>query len=91
MDTRIRELLMAAFDAMHEQEDSDHSPQREEFAFHLHECIDDFASFIAAMSPDADPEKTAQFLVGFLTHVVPHMNAAGALFLGKISDPFVVG
>jgi hypothetical protein len=40
-------------------------------------------------NPDLSDEETASALViGFLYHVVPHLNAAGRLLLDEISDPF---
>jgi hypothetical protein len=35
-----------------------------------------------------DAEAASALVIGFLYHVVPHLNAAGRLLLDEISDPF---
>jgi hypothetical protein len=86
-ETMVRELFSAAFDAMHEADET-HEERRAEFAFHLDECVDDFRAFLDAVAKRTDPDTMSTFLVGFLAHAVPHLNAAGRLLLGKIADPF---
>jgi hypothetical protein len=36
----------------------------------------------------ADLHEATVLIIGFLYHVIPHLNAAGRLLLDHISDPF---
>jgi hypothetical protein len=33
-------------------------------------------------------KEATTFIIGFLYHVIPHLNAAGNLLLDKVPDPF---
>ena len=40
-------------------------------------------------NPDKyDEDYTSNFLIGFLYHVIPHIDAAGRLLLDQVSSPF---
>ena len=95
--TAIQSVMKQAFDRARIDiraimPDVEYERCRDDFAFHLFDCFDDFESLIESFrSLDGlNPEEAVQFLMGFLYHVVPHLNAAGALLLGDIPTSFSV-
>jgi len=66
------------------------SQRRFDFIFHMLDWARDARQFVDLLDhPEKYDKKTAeQFLIGFLFHVIPHLNAAGRLLLDEISDPF---
>ena len=64
--------------------------QRYDFAFHMADWASDLERMADLLrDPDRmDLEEASTFVIGFLYHVVPHLNAAGRLLLDEIRDPF---
>jgi hypothetical protein len=74
----------------HELNHSDYERRKRDFVFHMTDWQSDLEQLINFFErPDRLTEEAASSLViGFLYHVVPHLNAAGRLLLDRISDPF---
>ena len=94
--THVEEAQGKVFDALREELRGELTPaeyqrRKHEFIFHMLDWKDDIDRFARWLdNPDAtDAEEASTFVVSFLIHVVPHLNAAGRLLLGKIEDPFV--
>jgi hypothetical protein len=89
--TTINELLEDTFDAFQDVEDAlAHSQKKADFVFHMTDWVDDLEK-IAELFKDPsklDRKASRQFIFGFLAHVIPHLNAAGRLLIGEVSDPF---
>jgi hypothetical protein len=88
-------LLGAVFDDYHEgprktENAADYEIRKRDFVFHMTDWLDDLKELTALYDhPDrADVPKACISLIGILYHVIPHLNAAGRLFLGNIPDPF---
>jgi hypothetical protein len=66
--------------------------RRHDFVFHLMDCKDDLKRLAQIFDhPEhMDEEAVSNFLIGFLYHVPPHLNAAGRLLLDEIKDPFSI-
>lgn len=87
----LEQLLADIFDDLREDHDPlRHAERRRDFVFHMTDWLNDFKDLAALYDqPEkADLKKARTFLIGFLIHVIPHLNAAGRLLLDKISDPF---
>jgi hypothetical protein len=94
-DHELRQLLGHVFD--HAQEGlraelpaDEYERRRHDFVFHMTDWAGDLTRFMELVGrPDEWKTKAATtFLIGFLYHVVPHLNAAGRLLLDHIPDPF---
>jgi hypothetical protein len=68
----------------------DYEKIKRDFVFHMTDWADDLRRLHAmADAPDVwQTEEATRFLIGFLYHVVPHLNAAGRLLLDKLPDTF---
>jgi len=93
--THVEEALGKVFDTLREELRRELSPaeyqrQKNDFIFHMLDWKDDVDRFARWLdNPDAtDAEDSSTFVVSFLMHVAPHLNAAGRLLLDKIEDPF---
>jgi hypothetical protein len=92
---RIELLLEKLFDSQRE-EWKDELPfeefekLRHDFVFHMTDWKDDLERLAALFNnPDRQAEEnTSVLLLGFLHHVVPHLNAAARLLVGDIESPF---
>jgi hypothetical protein len=91
----IKNLLGKVFDAASgglraELPADEYERRRYDFVFHMTDWADDLEQMAGWFkSPRRfDEEAAATFVIGFLYHVVPHLNAAGRLLLDDISDPF---
>jgi hypothetical protein len=65
--------------------------RRHDFVFHMLDWGSDLSEISALID---DPEtmsvkEATTLIIGFLYHVVPHLNAAGRLLLDEIPDAFV--
>lgn len=94
-DKQLRSLLRRVFDSCREDLKSELSAEeyeqrRLDFVFHMLDWESDLVRFAEIVAhPEAqDKRETEEFLIGFLYHVVPHLNAAGRLLLDKIPDTF---
>jgi hypothetical protein len=92
---RLLQLLEAVFDQLHEEDRKNMAPllyerRRHDFAFHMTDWLRDLES-LGKLYQDPGQvslEKATRFLIGFLYHVIPHLNAAGRLLLDEIPDAF---
>jgi len=92
---RFEDLMVRIFDDhrddIREEFGADeHERRRRDFAFHMTDWTGDLERMAALFQdPDRlDLEQATVFVIGFLYHVIPHLNAAGRLLLDEISDPF---
>lgn len=93
--TQVEELLGEVFDGAREGLRSELPPEeyerrRHDFVFHMVDWKDDLErlAHLFKKPEGLDAEGASNLLIGFLYHVVPHLNAAGRLLLDKIDDPF---
>lgn len=91
----LKKLLGEVFDAAREGlreglDDATYQERRREFVFHMSDWLSDLEGvrMLFQRPEKADPDEACTFLIGFLYHVVPHLNAAGRLLLDEIRDPF---
>jgi|ERR1043165_790562 hypothetical protein len=83
-----RDMLRAIYDELRDRATPNYENTREDFAFHILECVDDISELLRLLDQPKEAAAAARQIVGFLYHVVPHMNAATRLLLGEIPDPF---
>jgi hypothetical protein len=94
-DPKLLRLLEAAYDSFQEEQRDEltaeeYERRRFDFAFHMTDWLSDLKGY-SKLVEDPGSQKTddaTHFLIGFLYHVVPHLNAAGRLLLDRIPDPF---
>jgi|YelNatPaOPRAMG01_1025707.scaffolds.fasta_scaffold179823_1 hypothetical protein len=93
--SKVEQLLGRVFDGAREGLRENLDPQeyekrRHDFVFHMTDWLGDLEQLADLFNrPDQQDEESASALViGFLYHVVPHLNAAGRLLLDEIGDPF---
>jgi hypothetical protein len=94
-DSELERLLASIFDGAREGLREELTPdeyekRRHDFVFHLTDWRDDLERFAALFQhPDhQDEDSASELIIGFLYHVIPHLNAAGKLLLDEINDPF---
>lgn len=92
----LEKLLGSVFDDLRagsraELSPEDYARRRHDFVFHMLDWQDDLEKLAGLFRrPNSIEEDGAStLLVGFLSHVVPHLNAAGRLLLDQIDDPFI--
>jgi hypothetical protein len=62
---------------------------RRDFVFHMTDWLSDLDHLVAIYKhPERVDAEQASEIVGFLYHVIPHLNAAGRLLLDDIPDAF---
>jgi hypothetical protein len=68
----------------------DFERHKHDFAFHMTDWYTEIQPLQRLFDSPRQwsDDAAAAFVVGFLHHVVPHLNAATRLLLGAISDPF---
>lgn len=86
----IESLLEQVFDDLQKMDDqSEHDRGKQEFVFHMTESIDDLRGLSALLeTPGNDRSEASKKIAGLFYHLIPHLNAAGRLLLGRIPDPF---
>jgi hypothetical protein len=92
---KLLKLLADIFDDMRKDDRKElgravYEQQRHDFAFHMTDWLADLEGLHKLFDQQdiVDRETARTFLIGFLYHVVPHLNAAGRLLVGEITDPF---
>ena len=87
----IEECLREIFDVLVEyNQANDHDNNRELFVFHMVDWLQDFEDLynqydmFGKPEVEIDCEKSNETVIGFLYHVVPHLNAAYSLLLNDI-------
>ncbi len=93
--SKLKEILGRVYDGAREGPGDDltaeeYENRRRDFVFHMTDWEDDLKELVELFEkPDQhDEEAACIFVIGFLYHVVPHLNAAGRLLLDEIGDPF---
>src|SRR5439155_8797625 len=93
-DPKLRKLLGKVFDLMRGDErkagDQDaYKTHRLDFVFHMTDWLKDLEELRELYEhPEKNtPEEASTRVIGFLVHVLPHLNAAGRLLLDEVSDP----
>ena len=94
---QLEELLGRVFDGAREGlreniEPVDYAQRRRDFIFHMTDWKPEVQQLadLYKNSEGRDEIATADFLIGFLYHVIPHLHAAGRLLLDDVLDPFAV-
>jgi hypothetical protein len=94
-DTHLRKLLGEVFESAQdglrdELSSKEYERRKQDFVFHMTDYVGDMARFaaIVARPEEWESEAATTFLIGYLYHVIPHLNAAGRLLLDHIPDPF---
>ena len=93
---RLEQVIASVFDGATECSPSDighaeYEKRQHEFIFHMTDWRKDLQELSNMFqNPDKyDEEVASALIIGFLYHVIPHINAAGRLLLGKVPDPFL--
>jgi hypothetical protein len=68
----------------------EYNRRRHDFIFHMTDWLNDLHRLTALYKNPAkqDPDDAGTEVIGFLYHVIPHLNAAGRLLLDEVGDPF---
>jgi len=92
---KTKELLSHVFDRLRRGLRKDISPdeyeqKRHDFVFHMTDWEKDLRELTALFERpgQTDLGTACNHVVGFLYHVIPHLNAAGRLLLDEIPDAF---
>jgi hypothetical protein len=93
--SQLEHLLGQVFDEAREGlreslDPAEYEKRRQDFVFHMTDWKRDLEQLTHLFrNPDQSNEEAASTLViGFLYHVLPHLNAAGRLLLDDVADPF---
>jgi hypothetical protein len=94
--SQIEQLLGQVFDLARQGlretlDPEEYERRRRDFIFHMIDWRDDLERLADWFKhpEQLEAESAGSFLIGFLYHVIPHLNAAGRLLLDEIGDPFV--
>ena len=93
-DATLKGLLGQAFEiARQRSEDQSFEDHKFDFVFHMTDWRKDLETLHQMFSfPERwDADAACVFLIGFLSHVIPHLNAAGKLLVDNVGDPFCRG
>jgi len=95
-DPKLLRLLEKVYDSFQEEQRDElpaeeYDRRRFDFAFHMTDWLSDLKGYSKLVEEPGSfkTDDATHFLIGFLYHVVPHLNAAGRLLLDRIPDPFV--
>jgi len=90
MEDEARNILRAVYSEVRESHELEYGNEQEAFSFHMSECLDDMEGVVSLLKTSSEPAGVvARRIVGFLYHVVPHLNAAARLLLNGVPDSFV--
>ncbi|HEY2839278.1 MAG TPA: hypothetical protein VGJ26_09025 [Pirellulales bacterium] len=92
----LEDLLGAVFDDARDQrlpeseEPADYAMWKQDFIFHMTDWMEDMEKLrqLFANPRVHNTEDASRFVVGFLYHVIPHVETAGRLLLNDIPNPF---
>ncbi len=94
-NSKVERLLADVFDAAREAlrktlASQEYQKRKDEFVFHMTDWLGDLQRLTTLVDhPERFDEESASLLVvGFLYHVIPHLNAAGTLLLDEVANPF---
>ncbi len=87
---KLQKFLGEVFDSCQDESSADHDQRRHDFVFHMTDWKADLLRFadLVRHPEKIDSADASEFVIGFLYHVVPHLNAAGRMLLDRIPDPF---
>jgi hypothetical protein len=85
----VDQLLRQVFGEVRDRAEPGYEKHCDDFVFHMTDWLHDMEG-LQRLYRELNDSSTdaAEFVIGFLCHVIPHLNAAGRLLLGEISDPF---
>lgn len=93
--SKLEQLLGQVFDGARDGlrdslDSQEYERRKHDFVFHMTDWSRDLEQLTALFhQPDRlDEDSASALVIGFLYHVVPHLNAAGRLLLDEIVDPF---
>jgi hypothetical protein len=92
---QLEDLLGKVFDGAREGlrghiPPDDYAQRRRDFIFHMTDWKEEIQQLANLFNTpgEKDQNGASDFLIGFLYHVIPHLNAAGRLLLDDVLDPF---
>lgn len=92
----LKKLLAKIYDSLNshlrkEKPSAVYQLMRHDFVFHMTDWLNDLKRLNDIYdAPDKVRLRDAERdIIGLLYHVIPHLNAAGRLLLGDVSDPFL--
>ncbi|HXG12043.1 MAG TPA: hypothetical protein VNK04_19975 [Gemmataceae bacterium] len=95
IDPKLERLLKQVYDGAREglrkaEDPAAYKKLRYDFVFHMTDWMSDLERLreLYQHPEKADPDEACTFIIGFLYHVIPHLNAAGRLLLDEIPDAF---
>jgi hypothetical protein len=91
VDPKLTDLLGQAFELARDRaDDPNFDSHKWEFAFHMTDWQSDLEKrYRMDTAPSGwAPDSACDFLIGFLIHTVPHLNAAARLLVDDVGDPF---
>lgn len=91
VDPRLMDLLGRVFEDVKERtHDESFERNKRDFLFHMTDWQEDLEKLAELFrNPTSwEADSACDFVVGFLYHVVPHVNAAARLLVGCVGDPF---
>ena len=87
----VKRLLERVFTRARERRDAqEYNQLKSDFVFHMTDWHTDLEGLcqLFVNADEQDEDSACEFVIGFLYHVIPHLNAAGKLLLDEIPDPF---
>lgn len=87
----LEKLLESVYDRWHEPKGlPGHAERRQDFVFHMTDWLTDLKDLnrLCDDPENLDPAAADRIVTGFLYHAIPHLKAAGRLFVGNIPDGF---
>lgn len=96
IDPKLQQLLNKVFAAasswsdLRKSDPARYKELRHDFVFHMTDWLRDLEKIhdLYEHPEKHDPDEAYTFIIGFLYHVIPHLNAAGRLLLDEVSSPF---
>ena len=69
---------------------AEYEVRRRDFVFHMTDWASDLERMARLFEDPGtfSQDEATTFIIGFLYHVIPHLNAAGQLLLDEVPDPF---
>lgn len=92
---KTRTLLESVFDDCRESlrdelSDEEYQRRKDDFVFHMTDWVDNLEELqrLFANPGLLSLDQSTSALIGFLTHVIPHLNTAGDLLLDHVPNCF---
>ncbi len=88
-EEKLRKVLRRVFDGCQTfASPGKHRSRRKEFVFHMTDWVGDLERLTRLYKKPLDQQAAEEIIVAFLSHAVPHLNAAGRLLLDNVPDTF---